>query len=219
MLKIKFIGRRNQALVSLFLISFLTIIVACQSEKSPTEYQDTNEVFLNTKETWQGRVVYEIFIQAFADSDGDSIGDIKGVTQQLDYLKELGVGAIWLMPIHPSPSYHKYDVTDYKGIHPDYGSLEDFREMLREAHKRDIKVIIDLVLNHCSEDHPWFVEARRDPQSPYRDYFVWANQEEVQAISAREDSLAWTYHPSQWHENVYNPNDSSYYYGFFWKGM
>ena len=99
---------------------------------------------------WPQAVNYEIFVQSFADSDGDGVGDLNGVTQKLDYLHDLGVRGLWFMPISPSPSYHKYDVTDYTGIHPDYGTMEDFKNLLAEAHKRDMKVIIDFVINHTA---------------------------------------------------------------------
>ena len=102
---------------------------------------------------------YEIFVRSFADSNGDGIGDLNGVTNNLDYLKDLGVSAIWLMPISPSPTYHKYDVTDYYGIDPEYGTMDDFRRLIAEAHRRGIAVIIDLVLHHTSIRHPWFQEV------------------------------------------------------------
>lgn len=102
---------------------------------------------------------YEIFVHSFYDTNNDGIGDLKGVTKKLDYIKDMGFNGIWLMPIHPSPTYHKYDVTDYYAIDPDYGTLEDFAELIREAHKRGIKVIIDLVVNHTSDSHPWFKSA------------------------------------------------------------
>ena len=102
------------------------------------------------------RTFYEIFVYSFRDSDGDGIGDLAGVTSKLDYLQDLGITGIWLMPIHPSPSYHKYDVEDYYAIHPDYGTMEDFETLLTECHKRNIRVITDLVLNHTGIDHPWF---------------------------------------------------------------
>ena len=108
---------------------------------------------------WPNGVAYEIFVQSFADTDGDSIGDLRGVTARLDYLRDLGVRALWLMPISPSPSYHKYDVTDYRGVHPDYGTLDDARALVREAHARGIAVIVDLVVNHSSREHPWFRAA------------------------------------------------------------
>lgn len=105
------------------------------------------------------RTWYEIFVYSFCDSDGDGIGDLKGVTSKLDYLQELGVNGIWLMPIHPSVSYHKYDVSDYYAIDPDYGTMEDFEEFMSECEKRDIHVILDLVLNHTGSEHPWFRRA------------------------------------------------------------
>ena len=118
--------------------------------------------------TWPHGVYYEIFVQSFYDSNGDGIGDINGLTQKLDYIQDLGVNGVWLMPIMPSPSYHKYDVTDYKGIHPDYGTVEDFKKFVDEAHKRNLKVIIDLIMNHCSMRHPWFVDAVKNPNGPHR---------------------------------------------------
>lgn len=105
-------------------------------------------------------VVYEIFVGSFYDSNGDGIGDLKGITTQLDYLQSLGIGTIWLTPIHPSDSYHKYDVLDYKAIDPSFGTMEDFDELIQEAKERNIGVLLDLVLNHTSVNHPWFVEAK-----------------------------------------------------------
>ncbi len=151
------------------------------------------------------RVFYEIFVQAFYDSNGDGIGDLPGVTAKLDYLQELGISGIWLLPVHPSPSYHKYDVTDYYGIHPDYGTMEDMRTLLEEAHKRDILVLIDMVINHTSSEHFFFKEARKGKQNPYRDYYVWSR-----------DTLLQKEEPRHWHKN---PGDKEKYYGFFWKEM
>ena len=102
---------------------------------------------------------YEIFVHSYYDTNNDGIGDLNGVTAKLDYIKEMGFNGIWLMPIHPSPTYHKYDVTDYYAIDPDYGTLEDFKTLIDEAHKREIRVIIDLVVNHTSDSHPWFKDA------------------------------------------------------------
>jgi glycosidase len=118
-------------------------------------------------------VWYEIFVRSWVDTDGDGIGDLNGVTAKLDYLQSLGVSGIWLMPINPSPSYHGYDVTDYYGINPQYGTMADFERLLREAHRRHIKVIIDLVINHTSDRHPWFIAAR-DPADPHHDWYSWA---------------------------------------------
>src|SRR5690606_23499663 len=143
--------------------------LSCSTKTEST--QDTSPASQTTDVShWPHAVNYEIFVQSFADSDGDGIGDLNGVTQKLDYLHDLGVRGLWLMPINPSPSYHKYDVTDYYGIHPDYGSLEDFKHLLAEAHKRDMHVIMDFVINHSAREHPWFQEAMKDPNSQYRDF-------------------------------------------------
>jgi alpha-amylase len=123
---------------------------------------------------WNDTVFYEIFVRSFRDSNGDGIGDFNGVTEKLDYLQNLGVKGIWLMPVNPSPSYHGYDVTDYYAVNPDYGTMEDFQRLLGEAHRRDIKVIIDLVLNHTSSQHPWF-ESAQMPDSKDYDKYVWSD--------------------------------------------
>jgi glycosidase len=169
------------------------------------------------KDYWpQAGVTYEIFVQSFNDSDGDGIGDLNGVTEKLDYVKELGANAIWFMPIMPSPSYHKYDVTDYKGIHSDYGTMEDFKNLLEEAHKRDIKIVIDLIINHSGSGHPWFEEARKGRDNPYRDYYVWAQKDTIaesinkKVITLDSDNIR------QWHDPG---NGEDFYYGFFIGGM
>jgi glycosidase len=110
-------------------------------------------------------VCYEIFVRSFADSNGDGIGDINGITSKLDYLKSLGVDALWLTPVSNSPSYHKYDVTDYKSIDPEFGTIDDYKRLISEAHKRKIKIIKDFVINHTSDKHPWFLEAKKENQT------------------------------------------------------
>lgn len=159
-------------------------------------------------------ITYEIFVQSFSDADGDGIGDFAGMASRLDYIESLGAGAVWLMPIQPSPSYHKYDVTDYRDVHPDYGTLEAFKAFVDEAHAHGIRVIMDQVFNHTSREHPWFQSALEGPSSPYRDYYVWATPEEVASgapAAARGGELV----PGQWHDA---PGDEDYY-GFFWSGM
>jgi len=120
---------------------------------------------------------YEVFVYSYADGDGDRIGDFKGLTQKLDYISEMGFGGIWLMPIHPSPSYHKYDVADYYAIAPEYGTLDDFKAFLTRAHELNIKVILDLVVNHTSNEHPWFQSARASEVSPYREYYNFSKEQ------------------------------------------
>jgi maltose alpha-D-glucosyltransferase/alpha-amylase len=124
-------------------------------------------------------VFYQVYLRAFADSNGDGHGDLRGLTQKLDYLQALGVDCLWLMPIYPSPLLDDgYDIADYYGVHPDYGTLDDFKTFLAEAHARGLRVIADLVLNHTSDQHPWFQAARADRQSPFRDYYVWSDTDQ-----------------------------------------
>ena len=149
-------------------------------------------------------VYYEVFVRSFQDSNGDGVGDLAGATTRLDYLKNLGVTGVWLTPIHPSPSYHGYDVTDFYAINPDYGTLADFDTFVSEAHARGISVIIDLVVNHTSDQHPWFLKAKmNDPE--FRDYYSW---------SATDLGWRGTGGGPAWHET-----ESGYYLGLFWSGM
>lgn len=159
------------------------------------------------KEGYNGRVFYEIFVRAFNDSNGDGIGDIKGVTQKLDYLQSMGIKGLWLMPINPSPSYHGYDITDYFSINPDYGTLDDYKELLKEAHKRDIMVVMDLVINHTSTEHPWFKEAANDVNSKYRDYYFWSKDSNLENETSPISAKPW------------NKIGNDYYYALFWSGM
>ncbi|HEX7369533.1 MAG TPA: alpha-amylase family glycosyl hydrolase [Rhodanobacteraceae bacterium] len=138
----------------------------------------------------QSGVYYEIFVRSWYDSNGDGIGDLNGVTAKLDYLKSLGVSGIWLMPINPSPSYHGYDITNYYAINPQYGTMADFERLVQAAHQRGIKVIMDLVANHTSNQAPWFLAAR-NPHGKYHDWYSWATPTtDLKAISAT-DSYAW----------------------------
>ena len=148
---------------------------------------------------WNDTVFYEIFVRSYADSNGDGIGDFNGLISKLDYLKSLGITGLWLMPIQPSPSYHGYDVTDYYAVNPQYGTLDDFKRLLAEAHQRGLRVIIDLVLNHTSIDQPWF-QASLDPQSPFRSWYVWSKTDPGQA---------------GWHR----ASTGDFYYGYFSAGM
>jgi oligo-1,6-glucosidase len=122
---------------------------------------------------WQERVVYQIYPRSFQDSNGDGIGDLQGIISRLDLLQDLGVGIIWLSPVYPSPNVdYGYDISDYKDINPEFGTMADMEELLAEAEKRDIKIVMDLVINHTSDQHPWFQQSR-DKNSPYRDYYIW----------------------------------------------
>jgi maltose alpha-D-glucosyltransferase/alpha-amylase len=128
---------------------------------------------------YKDAVFYEVYVRAYRDSNDDGQGDLAGLTEKLDYIKDLGIDCIWLLPIYPSPlNDDGYDIADYYGVHPDYGRVGDFQKLVAEAHARNIRVIADLVLNHTSNQHPWFQEARKDPDSPYRDYYVWSNTDQ-----------------------------------------
>jgi alpha-amylase len=165
---------------------------------------------------WPYAVSYEVFVRAFADSNGDGIGDLRGLAGKLDYLQDLGVQSLWLMPIHPSPTYHKYDVTDYKGIHPDYGTMADFEYFLAEAHQRGIRVVIDLVINHSSNKHPWFLAALEDRNSPYFDFYVWENGANIESMTVTATG------PDSDNLRRWNPVDAyedTYFYAYFWSGM
>ena len=155
-------------------------IVGC--DKTPADQDDTENYQLNIIDD-NYRNWYEIFVYSFFDTNNDGIGDLKGVTQKLDYVKDMGFNGIWLMPIHPSPTYHKYDVKDYYAIDNVYGTLEDFDTLIEQAHARGIKVIIDLVFNHTSSEHPWFLQAcdyiRKNgkPGGQYGDFYNFNTKE------------------------------------------
>ncbi|HVU09945.1 MAG TPA: alpha-amylase family glycosyl hydrolase, partial [Phototrophicaceae bacterium] len=123
---------------------------------------------------WQQVVFYQIYPRSFADGNGDGIGDFRGMVAKLDYLRDLGVGAVWLSPHYPSPYVDcGYDISDYVGVAPEYGTLDDFKDFLNEAHARSIRVVLDLVLNHTSDQHPWFIESKSSRANPRRDWYVW----------------------------------------------
>ena len=164
-------------------------------------------------------IFYELYVRAFYDSNGDGMGDLKGVTQKLDYLQYLGVDCIWLLPLYPSPLKDDgYDIADYYNIHPDYGTLDDFRELLEQAHGRGIRVILDLVLNHTSDQHPWFQAARADRNSPYRDYYVWSDTDQRYAdariifIDTERSNWTWDEQAGQffWHRFYSSQPDLNY---------
>jgi maltose alpha-D-glucosyltransferase/alpha-amylase len=158
---------------------------------------------------YKDAVIYETHVKAFADSNGDGIGDFVGLISKLDYLEELGVTCLWLLPFFPSPLRDDgYDVADYRGVHPSYGTLEDFGRLITEAHRRDIAIIIELVVNHTSDQHPWFLRAKSAPPgSPERDYYVWSDTDErfqqARIIFTDTERSNWTWDPTArayyWH--------------------
>lgn len=140
---------------------------------APTRSPTSTKPPIVTPEWFNDVALYEIFPRSFEDSSGDGVGDLKGITAKLDYLKDLGVGAIWLTPIFASPSYHGYDTTDYYAINPDFGTEQDLIDLVNAAHARDIKVILDFVAGHTSDEHPFFKDAYNNPQSRYSDWYRW----------------------------------------------
>lgn len=164
-------------------------------------------------------VFYELYLRAFQDSNGDGHGDFGGAIERLDYIKSLGVECIWILPHYPSPLKDDgYDVADYMGVHPDYGTLDDFKAFVAAAHQRGLRVIIDLVMNHCSDQHPWFQAARQDRNSPYHDYFVWSDtgQEyaDTRIIFLDTEKSNWTYDEAAgryfWHRFYSSQPDLNY---------
>ncbi len=199
---------KSRILLSVFLV--VVFLVSCSQPAVPAEPVSTPQVVDETANPlepwWKTAVFYEIFVRSYNDSNGDGIGDFNGIIEKLDYLNDgdpnthtdLGVDAIWLMPIHPSPSYHGYDVINYYAVNTEYGTLDDFKRLLSEAHKRGIKIIIDMVLNHTSNQHPFFINARSSDTSEYHDWYVWSDAS----------------HGNYWHETKVGPNPE-YYYGYF----
>ncbi|WP_158881993.1 alpha-amylase family glycosyl hydrolase [Rhodanobacter sp. L36] len=170
----------------LFLPLAMGLLATTSVASAPTKTRHAHAA----RSTSPSNVWYEIFVRSWYDTNGDGIGDINGVTAKLDYLQSLGISGIWLMPINPSPSYHGYDVTDYDGINPQYGSMADFERLLAEAHKRGIKVIMDLVINHTSDRHPWFLAAQR-PDDLHHHWYTWATPGTNLAAMGATDSRAW----------------------------
>ncbi|MGH8712816.1 MAG: maltose alpha-D-glucosyltransferase [Casimicrobiaceae bacterium] len=173
---------------------------------------------------YKDAIIYQVHVKAFYDSNGDGIGDFRGLTEKLDYIRDLGVNTLWLLPFYPSPLKDDgYDIADYHGVHPDYGMLADFRHFIREAHRRDLKVITELVINHTSDQHPWFQAARRaPPHSSKRNYYVWSDDDkkwpETRIIFTDTEKSNWSWDPVAgayyWHRffshqpdlNFANPN-------------
>lgn len=164
-----------------------TIVSETENVKMSTE--NTADTVVGIYPKWaETTTFYEIFVRSFADSNGDGIGDFKGITENLDYLKDLGVGAIWLMPMMESTTYHGYDVVDYYITNPDYGTMEEFDELVAACHENDIKIIIDFVVNHTSSAHEWFQSALADENSPYRDFY-----DIQESIPVAEDDAEYSY--------------------------
>jgi len=199
----------TQALILFGITALLILLLSLGTSSSASIQAGENALAENW---WNDRVFYEIFIRSFNDSDGDGIGDIQGIIDRLDYLNDgdpdttddLGITGIWLMPPAEAHSYHGYDVTDYYAVEQDYGSIDDMQRLIDEAHSRGIAVIIDMVVNHSSSEHPWFIASQQDEQ-PYTDWYIWEDD---------NPGYAGPWGDVAWHEA-----DDRYYYGVFWGGM
>ena len=196
------------------LLLLLTLIFCSKEATGTSDRISETTINLDNIETdpwWNDAVFYEIFVRSFYDSNADGVGDLQGIIQKLDYLNDgnpntdtdLGVTALWLMPIFPSPSYHGYDVTDYRNIDEEYGTMNDFKALITAAHARGIKIVIDFVGNHTSDQHPWFTASASNESK--RDWYLWNSNKPS--------------YNGPWGQEVWHERNSSYYYGVFWGGM
>ncbi len=175
----------------LLIVTMLLTLYGCKKAEDPLKVANPrNDVY------------YEVFVRSFADSNDDGIGDILGIVQKLDYLQTLGVSGLWLMPVHPSSTYHGYDVMDYYDINPDYGTLEDFKLLLKETEKRGMKVMLDMVFNHTSDQHEWFLKALEGDEI-YHDYYTFATSSTNRTLLG------------SWGQNIWHTKQDQYYVGYF----
>jgi len=178
----------------------VAVLLACASITSLAAQRTTGPAWA------RGAVCYEVFVRSFYDSDGDGIGDLNGLIEKLDYIAKLGASCIWLMPVAKSPSYHGYDVSDYYRVEPAYGTNDDFKRLVAAAHRRRIRVLVDMVLNHSSSEHPYFQAALHDTTSPYRAWYRFAPAPLGKGPHGGD----------AWHRSSVR---DEYYYGVFWSGM
>ena len=164
------------------------------------------------KKWWHQSVVYQIYPRSFKDTSGNGVGDLRGIIEKLDYLKELGIDVIWLSPVYKSPmDDNGYDISDYQDIAPEFGTMEDMDELIAEANKRGIKLVMDLVVNHTSDEHPWFLEAKKSKDNPYRDYYIWRDPAEDGGVP---NELGSTFSGPAW---TYDETTGQYYFHLFSK--
>jgi len=191
-----------------YVIFLFLFALALSCTKSPVTTDPVvvpkDDISQYESKSWDGikraDVFYEIFVRSFADGNNDGIGDFKGITAKLDYLNELGIAGIWLTPINPSPSYHGYDINDFKAVNPDFGTMADFDAMLAKAHSLNIKVILDITINHTSKLHAWFLNAITSETSLYRKYYLFAPSNDVANwVSTGKVPMTNSYYSGQWH--------------------
>jgi alpha-glucosidase len=195
---------------------FLAAAMAAGAQTVPTNTSVGAKMAAGELDWWKNAVIYEVYPRSFQDTNGDGIGDLNGITERLDYLKDLGVDAIWLTPVYPSPQVDfGYDISDYKNIDPQYGTLADFDRLVAEAEKRHIRVIMDMVMNHTSDQHKWFLESRSSRENPYRDWYVWRDGKSQTATGPGRSPNNWQslfgHSAWQWDEKT-----RQYYYHKFY---
>jgi len=202
--------RRDRTFLKSSLLCFLTILLGTMV--LPKLRAQVKPVDAEGHEWWQHAVFYEIYPRSFADSNNDGVGDLNGIASKLDYLKNLGVDAVWITPCYPSPQVDfGYDVSDYENIDPMYGTLADFERLASEAHKRNIRIIMDFVMNHTSDQHPWFKESRSSRDNPKRDWYIWRDGKGPGQPPNNWES---TFGGSAWQ---FDPTTGQYYYHYFYK--
>ncbi|HEY9285074.1 MAG TPA: alpha-glucosidase [Pyrinomonadaceae bacterium] len=193
------------------LLSAQTVLPASKTSSQPRSGARRAAAARPAPRWWQRAVFYEIYPRSFQDSNGDGVGDLNGITRRLDYLRSLGVDAVWITPFYPSPQVDfGYDVSDYEAVDPQFGTLADFDRLVREAHKRRIKVVIDFVLNHTSDQHPFFVESRSSKTNPKRDWYVW---HDPKADGSRPNNWSSSFGPVAW---TMDEGTGQYYYHYFY---
>ena len=197
-------NRRALRLYLTLLALFLSSTIICPADAAAQQPRR------GRTQWWQHAVFYEIYPRSFKDSDGDGVGDLNGITSKLDYLAGLGIDAVWITPFYPSPQVDfGYDVSDYENIDPQFGTLADFDRLIREAHKRRIRVIIDFVLNHTSDQHPFFIESRSSRTNPKRDWYIWRDAKD----GSRPNNWSSSFGPVAW---TLDDKTGQYYYHYFY---
>ena len=207
MVKSKLISKSFLALVMLALLAGITGCSKSSNTSAAASFAGNDP---------QSGVYYSLFVRSFADSDGDGVGDFDGITQHLDYLYDLGIRGLWLLPIYPSPSYHGYDVDNYYDVNPDYGTMQDFEELLAACQEKGISVMLDITFNHSSATNEWFI-ASKNPQDPHRAWYHWISENPENEMT--DDASKYSLNTNVWGHKLWNKRASGYYAGLFYDGM
>ena len=202
---------KMKPLLSILSLAILTLI-SCTNAGTPNTQPSTPKSQIPNQEWWKEAVIYQVYPRSFKDSNGDGVGDLKGIISKLDYIKSLGVDAVWFNPIYSSPNDDNgYDVSDYQNIMAQFGTMADFDELLKGMHDRNIKIVMDLVVNHSSDEHEWFKQSRSSRTSPYRDYYHWWNAEKG------KPTYRWSFFDVKHEAWKYDSLTNAYYLHYFSK--